>query len=309
MSSNILSKMSNIFPEGDKNMVYGQNVINDENGHAVFKIFHSSVNAGKRIYREHHHTAFEISVFMSGSGTYSVNSKNYSFMAGDVFVFSSDEVHCITEVAEGEKFDLVNIQFEPRYIWCDDAGLNDMGLLKIFFDRNKNFQNRLERSNPAVKKIIRLIREIENEFKSKDEQYRLAVRINLISILITLIRGFDYVNKGDEYTKKDGHIAYLREAMNYINSNLASDITLDILAKKAHMSRSRFSTYFKKYNGISPWDYITIKRIEMAMALIKDKNLTKLEIACKCGFNNTSNFYRAFKKITGKSPSDFSRQV
>ncbi len=286
-------------------MVYNENIVEDHKGHAIFKIFHSSVNAGKRVYRQHHHTAFEISVIASGEGTYSVNSRTYDFKKGDVFVFSSDEVHCITDIYDCEKLDLINIHFEPMYIWSDETGLNDTNLLKIFLDRNDNFQNRIDRENPASEIIKNLIFEMDKEFAVKQEEYLLAVKVKLITILISLIRDFDYINNDNTYVLKSDNLVCLKKSIDYINDNLSSDITLDDLAEAASMSRSRFCTVFKKYNGISPWDYITIKRIEMSVALLAEKNMTKLEIACKCGFNNTSNFYRAFKKVTGKIPSDY----
>ena len=74
------------------------------------------------------------------------------------------------------------------------------------------------------------------------------------------------------------------------------------------MSKTYFSSSFRKLNGISPWEYITIKRIERAIHLIETTSLTKIEIAFKCGFNNASNFYHAFKRVTGKTPADFIRR-
>lgn len=80
---------------------------------------------------------------------------------------------------------------------------------------------------------------------------------------------------------------------------------LDELAEIASMSKSYFSTVFKKLNGISPWDYLISKRISFAAELLKNTDKTILEIALECGFNNTANFNRAFKKITGKTPSEY----
>ena len=71
------------------------------------------------------------------------------------------------------------------------------------------------------------------------------------------------------------------------------------------MSKTYFCTIFKKLNGISPWDYITIKRVEKSVEILKTSQDTVLEIALKCGFNNTANFNRAFKKVTGKVPGDY----
>ena len=57
-------------------------------------------------------------------------------------------------------------------------------------------------------------------------------------------------------------------------------------------------------NSVSPWEYITIKRVEKAIELLRTTNLTKLDIAQRCGFSSSSNFYKAFSKVTGKTPSE-----
>ena len=47
------------------------------------------------------------------------------------------------------------------------------------------------------------------------------------------------------------------------------------------------------------------ERVERAIGMLQETNLTKLEIAAACGFCGSSNFYKAFQKITGKKPSDY----
>ncbi|MDY3929342.1 MAG: AraC family transcriptional regulator [Clostridia bacterium] len=275
----------------------------DEDDKMIMQLYHSTVKSGKRTYREHHHTQFEIAYFESGSGVYSVRGKEYEFMPGDIFVFSSDEVHCITDINDGEKLNIINLHFEPRFIWSENTGVADCELLRIFFDRNDNFQNRIDRNIPQTKKICEYILEIEKELKEKKLYYKQAVKMFLSYILIILIREYGYVGNTVEY-KKDT-LRFLEKSMHYIDENLENEISLDDVSKIASMNRTYFSTVFKKYNGISPWDYITIKRVERAVEYLKNSDATKTEIAGKCGFSSMSNFYRAFRQVTGKTPNDF----
>ena len=68
------------------------------------------------------------------------------------------------------------------------------------------------------------------------------------------------------------------------------------------------SHIFKKTVGISLWDYITSKRIETAMAFLSNKDdCNMLDIAVNCGFNNTANFNKAFRRVTGLTPTEFRR--
>ena len=50
---------------------------------------------------------------------------------------------------------------------------------------------------------------------------------------------------------------------------------------------------------------MTARRIDQAIKLLQETDRTVLEIACQCGFNNTANFNRAFKKVTGRVPSGY----
>ena len=87
---------------------------------------------------------------------------------------------------------------------------------------------------------------------------------------------------------------------------MCEEIKLNDLANIAGLSPNYFSHLFKKNNGISLWDYITAKRIEKAINILRhNRELTILEIALECGFNNTTNFNKAFKKQKCLTPSEF----
>jgi AraC-like DNA-binding protein len=59
---------------------------------------------------------------------------------------------------------------------------------------------------------------------------------------------------------------------------------------------------FASFNGLSPWEYITIRRIEQSKELLRDTDFSVLEVATRCGFGNLSNFNRKFSRIAGMTP-------
>ena len=127
----------------------------------------------------------------------------------------------------------------------------------------------------------------------------------LFSMLITLVREYNYIDSATEYTYLENTVKPMKAALNYIDENLCENLTLDKIAACAAMSPAYFSSVFKKMNSLSPWEYITIKRVEKSIELLKNTSLTKLDIAQRCGFSSSSNFYKAFSKITGKTPSEY----
>ena len=289
--------------------VNGYKIIADNSNTTLLELYNSTVEQGTTLKnREHHHTQFEISLFKSGSGEYTVGERVYRFRPGDVFIFSTHEQHCITRVDEGERMLLMNIQFEPRYIWSANNDLMDLKFLGIFFNRNEQFENRLDRDNPATVELCKLMLRMEEEFRQTRAEYELMVKVILLNILVNLMRDFSYTEKYKSYDVDSDSLVRIENAIEYIDNNITEEIKLEDVAKSANISRAYFCTVFKKLNGITVWDYITTKRIELAMRTIRNSNKTMLEVACECGFNNTANFNRAFKKITGITPSQYKRR-
>lgn len=268
------------------------------------KMFHSTVPSGRREYREHHHTECELSVLLRGSGVYTVKGREYAFQKGDIFLFGSNEVHCITEISPDSNFELLNIQFEPKFLW-NGSDRSALPLLKIFVDRSPAFSNRLDRENPATPQIRNLILEMEKEFCSQQPGYALKLKLDLLSILLSVLRDYGYVNEKNSIESNDRALSCLAQAMEYIDAHLSEPLRLEEIARQSAMSKAYFSTVFKKYNGLSPWEYITIKRVEMAIKMLEETDYTKLEIAALCGFNSSANFYKAFARITEKKPGDY----
>jgi len=274
-------------------------------GGYLLRLFNVLVDEGERKFRDHRHVEFEIVLIKSGSGVYRTKDKEYSIRAGDVFLFASNEVHCITAIDKGG-MRLMNIHFEPRFIWSSGNDLFDADYLRIFYDRSENFENRLPRGSAQTENIARMLMNMEQEFNDKKPEYTLMVKVQLLSILVTMMRGFDYVSAEDKGQGRRQSYAAIERSMDYMMSRLSEPLTLAQLAKVANMSETYYSAVFSRLNGVSPWDYLTAKRVEKAANLLRsEKGLTMLEIAMQCGFNNTANFNRAFKKYQNRTPSSY----
>ena len=274
-----------------------ENLLTNAYGKSILRSYHSMLSPGKREYREHHHTECELSLFLTGSGVYAVHGKELSFGAGDVFLFGSNEAHCITEIHED--FDLLNIHFESKLLWEHPETVE---LLNLFAARNKQFCNRFPATDTELK---RLILALEAELVQKQPCYELKARELLFSVLIHMIRRYDYIDPKKILSAHSSQTGSINAAMQYINENLEKKLTLQQLSALACMTPTYFSSVFKRLNGVSPWEYITIKRVERAIDMLKHTEQSKLEIAAKCGFSSSSNFYKAFHQITGKRPSDY----
>ena len=95
----------------------------DEN--YLLRLFYSFAKPSVRPWRGHHHTELEISLVRQGSGVFTVGKKVFDIAPGDVFLFGTHEEHYITGISEGDDMKLMNIHFEPRFIWASSGEMFD----------------------------------------------------------------------------------------------------------------------------------------------------------------------------------------
>lgn len=95
----------------------------------------------------------------------------------------------------------------------------------------------------------------------------------------------------------------VQSVLDYVESHYAEEISLEDLCTAAGgLSEQYLCRLFKASVGLRPIEYILRKRIDIARSYLDKTDLPITDIAVRCGFNNTSYFYRNFKKFTGTSP-------
>ena len=80
------------------------------------------------------------------------------------------------------------------------------------------------------------------------------------------------------------------------------DINAKQLAKIAGYSYDYFRKLFEQNMGVSVKDYLTQKRVAVAINMLKSKKYTVKEVAFNCGFKSSSHFCTVFKGETGETP-------
>jgi transcriptional regulator GlxA family with amidase domain len=77
------------------------------------------------------------------------------------------------------------------------------------------------------------------------------------------------------------------------------------LARVSGVSEAHFARSFKEAFGIPPHRYLLTRRLERAMALLRDTDLTITEIAFEAGWSSLGAFGRTFCDVAGESPGEF----
>ena len=150
--------------------------------------------------------------------------------------------------------------------------------------------------------ITKIVRTIENEFLSPKSYSAELISSKLNELFIKLYR----VISGENFSKLDEN---LYKSLDKVRLEMFSNVdrrwTVEDLAKKVGISKSRFYSVYKQTFGNSPIDDLIRARMESAKEslVISDKNIDT--IAESLGYNNTTHFIRQFKSFCGVSPTKY----
>jgi AraC family transcriptional regulator len=97
----------------------------------------------------------------------------------------------------------------------------------------------------------------------------------------------------------------LKRVIDLIESRFAEGIGLSELAAEACLSQFHFSRLFQRATGLTPYRYVTERRIQDAKTKLAEGRLSLVEIALEAGFGSQGNFNRIFRKHTGLTPGEF----
>jgi AraC-like DNA-binding protein len=107
-----------------------------------------------------------------------------------------------------------------------------------------------------------------------------------------------------------GWLAGLRDplvgrALTLLHARPAHGWTLEELATETGASRSALAERFAHLTGYPPIQYLTQWRMQLAAKRLADTNAKVAAVAAAVGYESEAAFSRAFKKLTGRSPSEW----
>lgn len=100
----------------------------------------------------------------------------------------------------------------------------------------------------------------------------------------------------------------LKRATDYIHQHLDEPLSIHKISENTNLSKSVLYRNFHNHFHCTVTEYINRKRIEQAVLLLRQTDLSMEEISQKIGFSSASYFGRIFKKCKGCSPLHFRNQ-
>lgn len=246
------------------------------------------------------HSEVALALVKSGSVTIESATSSYSMRQGDLYFVSPNQKYKVAASDDARvEVMLLNLsnpaavtqEFIPQNLIRGITTGNCTHFVKITPDENC-YQNLLNAFNTIIM--------AENE---KFNFFQLLVHGKLYEIFYMLfaselIQVFDVESQGKKYRA-------LRRITEYINENFCENISLDTVAQVTGLSRYYVSHLFKELMSTTFVNYVNELRLTRAAMLLTTTDTPVIEIAGLSGFNNISNFNRAFKMFYDTTPSKY----
>ena len=248
----------------------------------------------------HSHRYVEIHTAVRGAGKVLVGKKQHRFSAGQFTVTRPDEFHSWQVV-------------EPpliMYVWwlnIPSPQDSEPGEIARLFDN-------LRRAKSVVYNLPddfevhfhEMLAELQKHQLGYDWMVRNQFQRILLNLARATIKGKKRVSTVSINTDMEDRV--VKVVNHFLEDNLATNITLDVVAKYASMSKRSLTRHYRMVTGVTIGEKLQMLRIMEAARLLDKTDLPVKVIAIRCGMPDVSYFSKQFKRKFKLSPSDYRQQ-
>jgi len=235
---------------------------------------------------------YQLIYITRGEGTFeSASVKKTPVKAGDCFMLFPGEWH--------------SYRPDPKTGWKEhwigfEGKIVDEWVANGFFDKKSPIYH-IGVNDEIIDLLIKAI-EVATAQKICYQQL-LAGYLSHILGLVATLSNLHELKSGNDVENK------IELARIYIQESIEKEISIPEVADRIGMNYSSFRFAFKKYTGISPVQYKINLKLQKAMEMLYNLDLSVKDIAFSLNFESQEYFATIFKKVNGISPTDFRRQM
>ena len=239
-------------------------------------------------YGPHSHRRIEINYVKKGNCILRLDNESASFKRHETMIIGSDTNHRFEAGPEGAT--LIQLEFQPDIFALPAAPP----------DAHPGDGSRLIRITNNVR-IMLAVQRIVNELNQHKEHYQHLVLLYYTELLILLRRYLDRT-----YLPLCSDPA-MKAALAFIRMHFADRIAMTEVAEAAGVSGRYLRKLFDRYLNLSPLEYLTQVRIDHAIELLRNTELSVKEVCFACGFQSPQYFSKVFRRQTGRPPKSIAR--
>ena len=97
----------------------------------------------------------------------------------------------------------------------------------------------------------------------------------------------------------------IQKTLDYIEEHYGDEISVDVLAAKAHLSKYYYQRLFHRLVRKNVNEYLKLRRLAKSAEKLRDRSCTILDVALECGFAGHSSLTKAFRETYGITPDEY----
>lgn len=256
----------------------------------------------------HQHHETQIMWIEQSEGTLIAGDYVGRFEPGDVYIIASDQAHVFRNddsfYTDGRYIQAksLSIYFDETYFGETFWQLEELESVRRFFQEASRSYKVIGPDKERAKSTINLM-------ISQQGPEKIISFLSLLKLLADScdLQPLSVTASMETYSHNEGR--RMNDILQFTFRESHRKIYIDEIAKIAHLSPEAFCRYFKTRTGKTFTNFLNEVRVSNACKLIINRDFSVSDVCYKSGFSNVSNFNRAFKKVTGKTPSKYVTKI
>lgn len=267
----------------------------------------------------HIHDCYEIYYSISGGKQFLIDNRFYDFRPGDLFFINQYESHYLSQI-DSVTHERIILSIYPDYLKSCCSQQTDLNY--CFSSREHAGGHKISLTADEQNRFLYYIHKLRDVGTFGQDILEHALFLELMAFLNKIFYTRNIQSETSEGSldeavhaaEKDGDLeknttsrhTQIDAILSYVNQNLTEELTIQNLASHFYLSPSYLCKIFKTETGTTINRYITAKRITHAKALLAE-GYSVTDVCPMCGFNDYSNFLKAFTKAVGISPKKYAQ--
>lgn len=284
------------YPDAHKPI--GAQIVNWRENHLSEGLFysHRCTHYDRKTYpsRLHYHDYYELVIMEGGSIRYICEDSTCTPTEWDVILIPPGKLHM--SVINDDRTCYHRHVF---YLYPNAFAAQGLDALTVFL---QNRQAMAVASIPPgqTQTFSRLLETLDKALEQQNDPLEQALALGCTVQIFYMLNRLQFSYGSSSPRRPEKLLAIGR----YLDENYTRIHSVEQVAQHFFYSREYVSRIFRRHYGTSVADYIRKRRIALSQKLIA-RGMPITEVSEQCGFETVSTFYRAFRRVTGMSPSAY----
>ncbi len=248
----------------------------------------------------HYHDRYEIGICESGDGLFLSEGVFSSVSKGDLIFIAPSRRHYSRSISHASPCIC-------RFAYIHTVTVEQLISSSALESKKDGITSYAQSIPPVIHptenpKSAELLVRIIEACARKTQEGDMVAALLLSAFIIESREEFQHFSPHYITSKSDDAVSQISE---YLSLHYSDSDSSKILAQKCHLSESQLRRRFVSAYGMPPIAYRTLMRCRIAAELLSRTDMPISEISSRIGFHTTSDFYKAFTKTYGTSPSRY----